>query len=97
MPVVGSDLCVKFIHVVEKFRQVFIESGGECFGYVEVGTYFLKCSLLLSLDSRSANHFIYLHYMSTHLMLPAFFNTFKVSLPELVSTFCMTYCLNIPH
>ena len=49
---------VKVIHVVEKFRHVCIESGGECYGYVEVGIYFLKCLLLLSLDSRSANHII---------------------------------------
>ncbi len=38
----------QIIHVVEKFSQVFIESGGECFGFVEFGIYLLNCLFLLS-------------------------------------------------
>ena len=30
--------------MVEKFRHVVMESGGECFGFVEFGMYLLKCS-----------------------------------------------------
>jgi len=39
---------VTVMHVVWKFRQIFIESEGECFGFVEFGMYLLKCSFLLS-------------------------------------------------
>ena len=38
----------QIMHVVEKFHQVCIESGGECFGFIEFGIYWLKCSFLLS-------------------------------------------------
>jgi len=53
---------VKVMHVVQMFRHV-AESGGKCLDYVEGGVQVdcLRCSLLLSLASRSANHFIYRH------------------------------------
>ena len=49
MPVVWFGcLWSQIMHVVEKFFQVFIESGGKCFGFVEFGMYWLECSFLLS-------------------------------------------------
>lgn len=33
----------QIIHVFEKFRHIFVESGGEYFGLVDFGMYLLKC------------------------------------------------------
>jgi hypothetical protein len=58
VPVVGSDVCGKRSYMWLKFRHVLIESRGECSYFLEDGIYLLKCSFLLSYDSRSANHYI---------------------------------------
>jgi hypothetical protein len=44
--IIWSQITV--VHVVEEFSRVFIESRGECFGFVEFGIYLLKCLFLLS-------------------------------------------------
>ena len=41
-------LWAQIMHAIEEFRLVFIESGGECFGFVGFRIYLLKCSFLLS-------------------------------------------------
>ena len=41
-------LGAQIMHVIEEFRHVFIECGGECFGFVGFGMYLFKCSFLLS-------------------------------------------------